>query len=551
MKSRLAKLALVFVLFAVVGWPTLATVLAAWRGSAGETGGGLIGPSASDLEAGRIRRPFRLAAESARVVLATEAIALPLGITLALILFRTDLWGRRAMLGLISLAVFVPIPLHAVAWLGALGNAGRMQAIGGSPILVGWAGAAFVHAMAAIPWVVLLAGVGLRAVEPELEETALLEQPAWRVLAGVTLRRAVGALAGASLVVAVLVAGDMTVTDLLQVRTYAEESYVQYQLGQGAAAAVVSVPPLLLFGGLIFLAARGLLRSDPARLASAAVWGKVWRLGLWRVPLGLTVALSAGNLVALPLYGLVWRAGRVGGLASSGLAPRWSLAGLIGTLSSAFWDAKEPIKIGLFWSVLGASATVALAWALAWVARKPGVWRWVVAAVVALTLATPGPVTGMALVLAYQPIPTIRDSPVMFVMADLLRTLPYAVLVLWPSIRTLPSEHFDAAALDGYGDWGQVRRIALPMTRRATLAAWGVSFALALGELPTTILVSPPGTRPISEELWSLLHTGVDSHLAGVAIVMLAVISTAGSLAAWGLGRVSLIRPAPSYPTPV
>ena len=49
----------------------------------------------------------------------------------------------------------------------------------------------------------------------------------------VTLRRALGAIAAAALAVAVLTAGDMTVTDLLQVRTYAEEAYLQYSLGRG------------------------------------------------------------------------------------------------------------------------------------------------------------------------------------------------------------------------------------------------------------------------------------------------------------------------------
>ena len=61
----------------------------------------------------------------------------------------------------------------------------------------------------------------------------------------------------------------MTVTDLLQVRTYAEEAYVQFTLGRGPAdAALVSVPPLLLIGLAIWLLARSLLRADPARLAS-------------------------------------------------------------------------------------------------------------------------------------------------------------------------------------------------------------------------------------------------------------------------------------------
>ena len=123
-----------------------------------------------------------MAGNTLKVVLTAEAIALPAGVALAFLLFRTDLWGRRPLLGLIALAMFIPLPLHATAWLGAFGNVGRQQAIGSRPILVGWSGAATVHALAALPWVVILAGIGLRSVEPRLEEAALLDLPAWRVV---------------------------------------------------------------------------------------------------------------------------------------------------------------------------------------------------------------------------------------------------------------------------------------------------------------------------------------------------------------------------------
>jgi iron(III) transport system permease protein len=36
----------------------------------------------------------------------------------------------------------------------------------------------------------------------------------------------------------------------------------------------------------------------------------------------------------------------------------------------------------------------------------------------------------------------------------------------------------------------------------------------------------------MSVVIWSLLHTGVESHLAGVALIMLLVVATAGLLAA-------------------
>ena len=369
---------------------------------------------------------------------------------------------------------------------------------------------------------------------------------------GVTLRRSIGALAASALAVAVLTAGDMTVTDLLGIRTYAEEAYVRFQLGQGpGVAATVSLPPLIVLGTLILIGSRGLMGADPARLPSAAPRAKTWRLGRWRTPLGLALAIGAGNAVALPLYGLIWRAGRVGG--SAGVGPRWSASGLIGTLRLAWSDAAGPLLASATWAALAASATIALAWPLAWAARRPGLWRWAAGIAVALPLATPGPIAGMALVLAYNAAPpgpdasilaraifqlrvAIYDTPAILVLAYVLRTLPYALLVLWPALRSLPEVYLEAATLEGYGPWGRTRRIALPMTRRPLLAAWGVAFVLALGELPAANLVCPPGTTPISVVIWGLLHTGVESHLAGVGLLMLAAVLPAGAIAAVGLG---------------
>ena len=413
----LARLVLALGLTAVVGWPALATVLEAtaavpklervlrragrpdlagrlarWHGDDEEA----LDPAAAMDPAGTaavlsetrgLSRPARLAIETTGLVLATEALAMPAGIVLAVLLFRTDIWGRRGLLAILALAAFVPMPLHATAWLGALGNAGRMQALGVRPILVGRFGAAVVHALAALPWVVLLAGVGLRAVEPELEESALLDFGPARVLARITLRRAIGAIAAAGLAVAVLTAGDMTVADLLQVRTYAEEAYVQFILGRGLAdAAIVALPPLLVLGIAIILAGRALSRLDPARLATASARARTWRLGHWRVPAGVLLTLIVGNALAFPLYALIWRAGRVGGRATLGQPPSWSWPGLAGTLRFAAAEIVEPLGASLVWSSMAATVAVGLAFGLAWVGRgsAPGdgrcsarwPWRW-------------------------------------------------------------------------------------------------------------------------------------------------------------------------------
>ncbi len=536
-----ARIALVALLLAIVGWPTLATVREVAK--ARMRSPDLVPPSGISLDVagsasmlsddGRIPRPVRLGLDTLSLVLVTEMFALPAGVVLALLLFRTNAWGGRPLLAVIGLSAFVPLPLHATAWLGALGNAGRAQAFGARPILVGLFGAGFVHALAALPWVVLIVGVGLCAIEPELEESALLECGPLRVLTRVTLRRAWGSIAAAALAVAVLTAGDMTVTDLLQIRTYAEEAYLQYSLGRGpAGAAAVALPPILVLGSLILIGGRALGRFDASRIASSLSRAKRWQLGWGRVPAGLLLIAFVGNMMAIPLYSLVWRAGRVGGRASLGRPPSWSLFGLVGTLRLAADEVWDPLLTSLIMTALAATCAAFLGYAMAWFSRRSIAWRVVSAITLALTLATPGPVAGMALVLAYRDLPSIYDSPVMVVMAETLRTLPYAILIFWPFVRAFPQEYLDAAALDGLGPPGRFLRIVVPLSWRVLLAAWAVSFAIGLGELPATNLASPPGTQPMSVVIWGLLHTGVESHLSGVALIMLVAVAAAGTFAA-------------------
>jgi len=539
--SRLTKwlprLALLTAVMAVAGWPALATVIEGTKDwlspdrALGASGVALDAAGSIELlaESRGLSRPALLARESIALVLLTEAIALPLGIVLAMLLFRTDAWGRWLLVVLFALAVFVPLPLHAAAWLGALGNVGRAQMIGIRPILVGRFGAAIVHALAALPWVVLIQGVGLCAVEPELEESALLEMPPLSVLWRVSLRRTISTIAAAALAVAVLTGGDMTVTDLLQIRTYAEEAYVQYMLGRGPGeAALVSLPPLLLLGVAILIVGRWLARNDPARLISSFTQARLWGLGRWRIPLGALLLILVGNGVALPLYGLLWRAGRVGGRVSLGQPPTWSLAGLAGTLRLAAGDIAQPLKVSLILSATAAALAVTMALSLAWYSRRSATARVITAAVLVFTLAAPGSVAGMALVLAYRDVPFIYDSRAMVVLAQAARSIPYAILLLWPLIRSFPQDYLDAASLDGYGPGGQVLHVALPLSWRPLLAAWATAFAIGLGELPATNIAYPPGVEPMSVFIWGLLHTGVESLVAGVALIMLLVIATAG-----------------------
>ena len=371
----------------------------------------------------------------------------------------------------------------------------------------------------------------------------------WRVAWSVALRRARGAIAGAALAVAVLTAGDMTITDILAIRTYAEEAYLQFGLGKGpGAAAATALPPLIVLGGLIVVAGRWLLRSDPARLASASMAAPLWRLGRWRLAAGLVVALFLVILLGLPLYSLAWQAGRVGGDARRQLPPAWSLAGLFGTLGKAVSEVigpslrrpwRGPLGASLIWGSLGAAGSVALAWALAWACRRAGSWRIVATVALALALAAPGPIAGMAMVLAYRGSRWLYNSPWIIVLTYVMRTWPYALLLLWPAVRGLPPEYFESAEIDGTGPAGQVGRVALPLTLGAIGLAWGAAFVLALGELSAAYLATPPGHTSLTFRIWDKLHIPPESSLAGFVLVTLGVLAVSGLLVAYGVTRLA------------
>ena len=242
---------------------------------------------------------------------------------------------------------------------------------------------------------------------------------------------------------------------------------------------------------------------------------------------GRCLVLVVGNVVALPLYSLIWRAGRVGGRAALGQPPAWSFSGLAGTLRFAASESWEPICTSLVLAAAAATIAVALAWGLAWVSRKSRPWQAGRVGTLALTLATPGPVAGMALVLAYLRFPRVYDSPVMIVLAQSMRTLPYALLVLWPvAANRSPASCSTPRPSTASGRWGRIRRVALPLSARALLAAWGVALRPRLSaSCPRPTWCSPRESATITFRIWGLLHTGVESHLAGVALVTLGVIT--------------------------
>jgi iron(III) transport system permease protein len=168
---------------------------------------------------------------------------LPLGTLLAAAIFKSDVPGRRIAALLLVGMLFVPLYLVTGAWDAGFGVQGwhtlsTNPHLAHEPWLTGWRAAVWVHALAAVPWVVLIVGASLRAVEAEIEEDAATCATPQKVMWHVSIRRAAPAIVLAGVWVAIMTTTEISVTDFFQVRTFAEEVYTQSALGTFDAGTV-------------------------------------------------------------------------------------------------------------------------------------------------------------------------------------------------------------------------------------------------------------------------------------------------------------------------
>jgi len=461
---------------------------------------------------------------------ATVGCSLPIGTLLAVLLARSDLPGRWGFAILIGTLLFLPLVVQAASWMAGFGLQGWVtMAYGTGAWLDHWSGAVWVHAVAAIPWVTLIVGVALRIVEPEIEEAALLDASATVVFFRVTAPRAIGAVAAAAMWVVVMTAGEITVTDLFQVRTYAEELFTQL----AAQADPKTVPLAIIPGVLLITALVGLAISMGARLipSTAPSHGTLQTLELrrWRVPALIFVATIVLLLLGVPIVNLMYKAGITVVQLEDGRQRIWSPWKCLRIVVDGPWRYRRELADSLWIASLAATLACWAAVELGWKAMRGPRKTWFVLLGVAVAFAIPGPVVGMAIVWLMNrpevpPLVFLYDHTVLPpLFAQTIRAVPVATFVMWHAMRSVPTETIEAAATDGAKDGEQLWRIVVPQRMAALAATWLIAFAIALGELPGSFLTAPPDVMTLPLRVFNLIHYGVEDYVAGILLGLLMI----------------------------
>ncbi len=160
-----------------------------------------------------------------------------------------------------------------------------------------------------------------------------------------------------------------------------------------------------------------------------------------------------------------------------------------------------------------------LAW---WLARRPALWKEIVAAVCALPIVLPPTVIGFYLLIALAP-----DSPLMaplhalgvrtlaftftgLVIGSMVYSLPFAVQPLRNAFEAVGEDPLEAAATLRAAPLDAFVTVACPLARRGFLAAAILVFAHTLGEFGVVLMIGggvPGKTEVMSIRIYQMVES--------------------------------------------
>jgi iron(III) transport system permease protein len=435
------------------------------------------------------------------------AIATPvagiLGVACAWLVERTHLPGRGLWALLLVAPLTVPLFVTSYAWATL------------SSSLQGLVGASGIIAFSYYPIVFLLVAVSLRGLDPALEESARsLGLNGRQTFFRVVLPQLRPALLGGLLLVVLDTLVEFDAFVGLKFQTFAVDVYSQYKLSFSASgAAALSLMSIALCVVLLF--GESWLRGNAnyTRVASGARRTPIrYRLG-WRAPfalggLALVVAVGVGIPVGMLVYWFTQSTSAGYSAASESLHYLWPA-----TLTS----------VGL--GVGSALVAVALSLPVAiLIVRYRGRAATVLERATYLSFALPDLVAAIALAYAASRwAPSLSGGVALFVVADAILFVPFAVVALRVTLGQIEPALEDSARSLGSSPMGVLRRITMPLARPGLAAAGVLVFAFVLGDVSTAQVLLPPDMYTLGTEFQANSSTVAFAAAAPFAGVLIAL----------------------------
>lgn len=480
-------------------------------------GGDLLG-STDALALLSESRLWWLLARSVFLSLTVTLLALAVGVPLGVLLARASLPLSRLLFAAHLSVVFLPPFLPALGWFHLFGRQGFFGSELSAGLLFSDAGVVLVLALCFTPIITALTAIGVRGVEPSLEEAARLVGSPLRAATLVLVPCAAPAVVLGAIVVFALAFSELGVPMFLRVDVYPAVVFARLggmDFAPGEAA--IFVLPLIV----VALALFGLERRFAGRRAVAVLGSPAHaREPLFRShPVTFALASVAALASVLPLLSLAAQMRR------ARLDEVWRWTG------DSAWNG---LRASALAAVLMTLVAVVLGRGLA---RRSASSGWL-DGLATLAFILPSSIVGVGIVGAWNRPATnwLYASFGILVVGFVARYSAVATRAFAAAVAQVPVSLEEAARTVGAG---YLRRLGLlaAMTRRELVATFVFALVFALRDLETAALFYPPGGEPLTVRIFTLEANGPPAVVSALAVLHVLVTFAAASVGLLALAR--------------
>ena len=429
-------------------------------------------------------------------------LSLIIGIFIGGILAKTDVFGRKIALFIHGFPFFLPPFLIALGWFHIFGRNGFFGSSETSRIFFSEVGLILLLGLTFSPVISSLTIIGLRNIEPNLEEAAICVASPRKVFTKILLPLSWPSIVFGSLLVFILALSELGVPMFLRVRTYpiivfARLGGINFAVGEAFAL----VFPLLIVAFFLIIIERYFIQNRSfTSLFSRKKKTIIYPLGRLRIPISILIWLIIGGAL-LPIAALAIKAGKNGFLA----LPNWIGSSLFVSITISFISATIISALG---SIIGYQ----------YVRKKWG--SNILDNITMLSFVTPAAVLGVGLVATWNHPKThfLYSTTAILIIGLVAR---YAIIGsrTFASIFYHTSKSYEeAAAIHGASFFRRFFRIVLPMHKKGIFATWLLAVAFCLRDLETLIIFYPPGLETLPIRIFTLEANGPQNVVAALAI---------------------------------
>ena len=470
----------------------------------------------------------------------TTVLAVVAGAGVAILVARTDLPGRRVFGRLTLLPLLLPALGIVLGWIVVWGQGGYLSSFFQQHLHVGTLDINTIPGMSVIEATRLLAvaymtcEAALARADSSLEDAARSAGASpLRVLRNVTIPMLRPALLNSATLIFTLSIASLGIPLLLgtprNIQFVSTYLYLQWTNGANADSPAVSAGAmvLLLVATLLLLVRNRMLGAEARYVSVAGKAGRTALLSLraWRWPLAAAVALYLFFSTVVPLVGLALMS--FVAFLTPLIAPwhlftwsNWTTLGQGVYLRSIEHSALLALVGGV-----ATTAVVALATLVAHRSRLPV--RKSLPFVMLYPRAIPGLIIGIGFFWAYLETGGfggwLRQSIWGIALAFCIRNLPFAYVVMYPTLARIGEELDRAGRSVGAGWWRTCRSIVLPLLKPALFASFVLMFVEILNDYDPALFLVRPGTEVIGTTMLDTFLQGIVGPVASLAMVQVGV----------------------------